>query len=599
MLQVNQLHKDFGSRILLEGVTFNMSKSEKMGLVGRNGHGKSTLLKIIAGIENSSSGTVSFPKGYRLGYLSQHLSFSKETVLTECLEVLDGDENQAYKVYSFLDGLGFQPEDYEKNPMSFSGGMQLRIHLAKTLLSDSDILLLDEPTNYLDLSSMIWLGQYLKSLKSEIIIISHNKQFMNSVCDSIGGIYLRKFKKVKGDTYKYYEQLQIEQEVQEKAKVNQDKKIKHMQSFVDKYRAKARGASQAQSRLKSLQKMEDLSLEEDQGLINFRFHYAAFSAKILCEIKDLAFAYPEKELLFKNLNIPIRANDRIGIVGLNGKGKSTLLKLLSKKLQPSTGELRFHNKCIDGFFGQTNIDLLNPTITVQDEIASANPELETSLVRSICGSLLFSGDDALKKVSVLSGGEKSRVLLGKILAQKCNMLLLDEPNNHLDMESIEILIEELNSFPGAVVIVCHDMDILQRVCKKFIVFHEDNAFEFLGGFDDYYNKFLKNNSTGEVSTVIKNTSNSKNQNKRIMSKEFKTTLRKLERDIQKTEELIYKIESEIEDKEKLLSELDSSNQEEINRGSQEWQELKNQLEKNFSKLEKYYEEKEQLEKENI
>lgn len=596
MLQVNQLNKDYGSRILLEDITFNMNKGEKMGLVGRNGHGKSTLLKIIAGIENSSSGTVSFPKGYRVGYLSQHLSFSHKTVLAECLEVLNGDENQAYKVYSFLDGLGFQAADYEKDPMSFSGGMQLRIHLAKTLLSDSDLLLLDEPTNYLDLYSMIWLGQYLKSLKSEIIIISHNKQFMNSVCDSIGGIYLRKFKKVKGTTHKYYEQLQMEQEVQEKAKANQDKKIKHMQNFVDKYRAKARGASQAQSRLKALQKMEDLNLEEDQAFINFRFHYAQFPAKILCEVKDVSFAYPEKDLLFQNLNIPIRANDRIGIVGLNGKGKSTLLKLLAKKLQPTNGEMRFHNKCIDGFFGQTNIDLLNPTLTVQDEIAAANPELETSLVRSICGSLLFSGDDALKKINVLSGGEKSRVLLGKILAQKCNMLLLDEPNNHLDMESIEILIDELNNFPGAVVIVCHDMDILKRVCKKFIVFHEDNAFEFLGDFDDYYNKYIINSSNNEYAAEEKKESISTNQNQRMMSKEFKAAFRKVEREINKTEELIYKLESQIEEKEKSLSELDSSNQEAINQGSQEWQNLKNQLEDNFSKLEKLYEEKEQLEK---
>ena len=469
MIIASNLEKSFGPQVLFDGVSFLINQGERVGLVGKNGTGKSTLFKMILGKEKYDAGTLSTPKGYRIGTLEQHIHFTQPTVLRECVEALPVEKQwDHYKAEIILSGLGFSEQDFHKDPTTFSGGFQVRINLCKALLADPNMLLLDEPTNYLDILSLRWLKEYLNKWPGEMILITHDRDFMDKVTTHTLGLHRKKTKKVKGDTIKFYEMIIQEEETYEQTRVNLENKRKEMQNLVDRFRAKASKASMAQSRLKMMEKMgamEKLSMEKNLG---FRFNHLACPGKTIMNIKNLSFSYSEKteDNIFSDISFSIGKNDRIGIIGANGKGKSTLLNCLAGELTATAGEIIPHPSASIGHFGQTNIDRLESQNQVLHEILRSNPSLSLQAAHSICGAMMFEGDMAKKKVSVLSGGERSRVLLGKIISHPTNLLLLDEPSHHLDVESIESLIEELNNYAGALVIVTHSELILKTLAKN-------------------------------------------------------------------------------------------------------------------------------------
>ena len=489
MIQVNGIVKQFGPQMLFEDVSFVLGERERVGLVGRNGSGKSTLFKMVLGEESYDEGVISIPKNYRIGSLKQHIEFSESSVLKECALSLIGDEAyDTYKAEKILFGLGFEKEDMERDPATFSGGYQIRINLAKVLLETPNLLLLDEPTNYLDIVSLRWLKSFLRSFQGEVIIITHDREFMNDVTTHTMGISRRQVKKIKGGTSKFYEQLELEDEIYEKTKANHDRKVKEMTDFVDRFRAKATKAVQAQSRLKQLEKMGSMGeLEYEKGL-GFHFNHVECPGKIIMNVENLSFSYDGVDELIHNLSFIVGRNDRIGIIGKNGKGKSTLLNLLARELTPVEGIVKNHPSLQKGHFGQTNISRLSENITVVDEITASNPDLSISRIRGICGTMLFEGEMAKKKIKVLSGGERSRVMLGKIIANKTNLLLLDEPTNHLDMESIETLSEEIGNYDGAVLVVTHSEMLLRKLVNKLIIFHKGKAEFFDGGYEEFLDK---------------------------------------------------------------------------------------------------------------
>jgi ATP-binding cassette, subfamily F, member 3 len=490
MISVSNIEKTYPGKILFENLSFTMSKGERLGLVGRNGCGKSTLLKIIIGEIQADSGKVVLPKGYRLGYLSQHLEFNKATVLEECCEGLEIYEH--YKAERILQGLGFTDEGMHKSPLSFSGGYQLRINLAKCILQEPDLLILDEPTNYLDLLSLRWLKDYLLSYPGEVILITHDQYFMDQVITHTLGIYQTEAKKIKGPSQKYYDQVKLEYEILVKSKANQDQKIKEMEKFVERFRAKASKAAQAQSKMKAIEKIEVIELKDAENSLGFKFSYLPTPAKRLLKAENLSFGYNPGEYLYENLSFELTPESRIAIVGQNGKGKTTLLRQLAQELTNNKDEVWLHPQTKIGFYHQTNKKDLNLKATVADEIAETNPLLTITQVRGICGAMMFTGDDALKKIGVLSGGEQARVLLGKILAYPNNCLLLDEPSNHLDRDAVERLGDEVGQFPGPVVFVTHHEGLLHKLATHLIYFKEvegqPKAHFFAGTYQDFLDK---------------------------------------------------------------------------------------------------------------
>jgi len=489
VIKINQLSKSYFARELFTDVTFQMNAGDRMGLVGRNGHGKSTLFKLILGQEKPDSGEITIPRNYRIGHLEQHLHFTQPTILAEAALGLPEEESHSiYKAEAILFGLGFSEIDLEKAPREFSGGFQIRINLAKLLLSDPNLLLLDEPTNYLDITSVRWIARFLTHFKGELILISHDRDFMDSVTTHTAVIDRQKIRKFEGGTAKAYGQIVLESEIHEKTRANEERKRAHAEAFINRFRAQASKAKMVQSRIKMLERLPKLEGLADVQSLDFEFRHAPFAAKTLLKAHDLSFGYTDDHLLFRQLNLTVNARDRIAVIGNNGKGKSTLLNVLSGGLKPLTGELKAHPHMKLGYFGQTNIQRLNPKLTIEQEIEHANPALTRTQVRNICGTMMFGGDLALKKIFVLSGGEKSRTLLGKILAHPSNLLLLDEPNNHLDMESIDALIESLQSFPGALLMVTHNEGILRALATKLIVFHRGRVDVFDTGYDEFLEK---------------------------------------------------------------------------------------------------------------
>ena len=488
MIQINNLSKGFGLQVLFENITCTIGRGERVGLVGRNGTGKTTLFKIILGDEHQDSGDILFPKNYKIGTLRQHLHFTEPTILAEGMLALKEDEAafSQYKVEKMLIGLGFKEEDFERAPSEFSGGYQIRLNLAKVLLSEPDCLLLDEPTNYLDIVSMRWLAKFLREFKGELVIITHDRGFMDEVTTHTMGIWRQNLVKIKGSSEKYFEQILLEEEIYEKTRVNSEKKRKDLEEFVARFKAKASKATQAQSRMKLLEKMPEMNALSLVTTLDFEFNHKECPGKVLKEIKDISFGYSD-EFLIRDLSFPIIKGDKIAIIGKNGKGKSTLLNLIAGELQPKVGEITSNVNLLVGHFGQTNINRLHMENTIEEEIAAADPTLPMQRVKSICGVMMFSGDLAKKKIKVLSGGERARVLLGKLLARPTNLLLLDEPTNHLDQESVEALNLELQNYPGAVVIVTHSEGMLREVATSLIVFHHGKV-EFLR---ENYDDFLK------------------------------------------------------------------------------------------------------------
>jgi ATP-binding cassette, subfamily F, member 3 len=491
MIIASNLEKSFGPQVLFEDVSFLINKGERIGLVGKNGTGKSTLFKMIMGEEKQDSGTISTPKDYKIGSLDQHIHFTKPTVIDECIEALPAEKQwDHYKAEIILSGLGFSESDFQKDPTTFSGGFQVRINLCKALLADPNMLLLDEPTNYLDILSLRWLKDYLNKWPGEMILITHDRDFMDKVTTHTLGLHRKQARKVTGGTIKFYELIIQEEETYEQTRKNLENKRKEMQSLVDRFRAKASKATMAQSRLKMMEKMGTMEKLDTEKNLGFRFNHLPCPGKMILNVKNLSFSYdgkPENNI-FSDISFSIGRKDRIAIIGANGKGKSTLLNCLANELTPNSGSIIPHPSTRLGHFGQTNIDRLEPKNKVLDEILRSNPNLSLQAAHSICGAMMFDGDLSKKKVSVLSGGERSRVLLGKIISHPTNLLLLDEPSHHLDVESIEALIEELNDYAGALVIVTHSELILKALAKNLIIFHQGRAEYFHGGYEDFLEK---------------------------------------------------------------------------------------------------------------
>ncbi len=488
MIQVVGLAKGYGAQILFEDISFTLGKGERVGLVGRNGTGKTTLFKILLGEELPDSGDVIIPKNYKTGTLKQHLHFTHATILDECMTALTGEaEFDQYKVEKMLLGLGFKLDDFSRPPSDFSGGYQIRLNLAKVLLADPDCLLLDEPTNYLDIVSMRWLSKFLRSFRGEVVIITHDRGFMDEVTTHTMGIWRQKVFKIKGPSSKYFEQILLEEDMYEKTRVNSEKKRKDLEAFVARFKAKASKATQAQSRMKLLEKMPELDALAMISTLDFEFNHKECPGKTLMEVKDISFGYT-KENLIEDISFPILKGDKIAIIGKNGKGKSTLLNLLAGELNPRQGQISPNVNLLIGHFGQTNINRLDMERTIEEEVSSVDINLGQQRVRSICGTMMFTGDLAKKKIKVLSGGERARVLLAKLLAKPCNLLLLDEPTNHLDQESVESLTLELQNYPGAVVIVTHSESMLREVATKLIVYHHGKVEYLSETYDDFLRK---------------------------------------------------------------------------------------------------------------
>ena len=497
MLQVENLTKGYGGHVLLDGVSFMINPRERVGLVGRNGHGKTTLLRMIVGEARPDDGTITVAKNYRVGYVQQHLEFSRPTVLEEGMTgLLPAERDHHWKVEKILTGLGFSAADMQRAPAEFSGGYQVRLNLAKVLVSEPDLLLLDEPTNYLDITSIRWVVGFLNNWPRELMLITHDRGFMDQVVTHILGIHRQKMRKIPGDTGKYYDQIAQEEEIHENTRLNDEKKRKEVELFITRFRAKARLAGMVQSRIKTLAKMEKRDKLQNLETLDFAFRYKPFSGRHVMQAEALTFGYDTAKPLIRGLDLQVTAGERICIVGPNGRGKTTLLKLLAGQLTPGQGQVRQAANLTEGFFEQTNVQSLVDEWTVEEEIGAAAPDLSRTQVRNICGLMMFSGDDAMKKISVLSGGEKARVMLGKLLATPVNLLLLDEPTNHLDLDSCDAMLAALDQFPGTLVMVTHNEMFLHALAQKLVVFQDDGATVFWGGYQDFLDQGGWQNESG-------------------------------------------------------------------------------------------------------
>jgi len=575
---------------LFSGITFKLNKGDRIGLIGKNGAGKSTLLKVLSKDIESSAGTMAFDKDIQIGFLRQDIDFvagrtileeayqafeeiksielkletinnqlatrtdyeSEEysqliidlTDLTERYELLGGYNYQG-DTEKILQGLGFQREDFDKLTDTFSGGWRMRIELAKLLLQNNDILLLDEPTNHLDIESIIWLENFLKSYGGAIVLVSHDKMFLDNVTNrtieiSLGQIY---------DYKKPYSQfLLLRGEIKEKqlqAQKNQEKEIKQKQLLINKFKAKASKASMAQSLMKQLDKVELIEVDQDDNAtMNVRFAISKEPGKIVVEAEKISKCYGEKQVL-ENVDLLIERNSKIAFVGQNGQGKSTLAKMMVGDI-PFDGHLKLGHNVEIGYFAQNQSEHLPPEKTVLEIMEDAATDSNRMRVRDMLGAFLFGGDAVDKKAKVLSGGERNRLALCKLLLSPFNVLIMDEPTNHLDIASKNVLKEALKQFNGTLILVSHDRDFLQGLTTTVFGFKDKVIKEYLGDIDYFLEQHkMENLREAEKRTVLKvDKSVLKKQNE--LSREEEKKLRKLKNKLTKIEGQIGDLESEIE-----------------------------------------------------
>jgi len=598
MIQIQNLSKSYGQQQLFQDVTFNIHPKEKIGVLGRNGYGKSTLFRILLDIEQPEIGEILFPNNYTVGALNQHISFSENTILKEaCLGLKTEEKEETWKAKKMLSGLGFVETDFNRSPDEFSGGYQLRIQLIKALLAQPDLLLLDEPTNYLDILSIRWLEKFLQRWQGELLVISHDQDFLDAVTNQKLVIHRKRIRKLKGNVKEVWQQIQDEEEVHEKSRQNQEKEKERQGEFIRTFRAGARSAGLVQSRIKMLEKLQPKEKLDSVPPISFSFRYANVHKNVLLEAEEVSFGYDDVEtqnlasLLINNFSLTIYKNDCIGIIGKNGKGKSTLLKLLSEELISNSGEIRKGINTEIGYFGQTNVQSLHAENTILHELRESVQDVNEQEIRTLCGSLLFQGDAVHKKISVISGGEKSRVSLGKIFLRPVNLLLLDEPTNHLDMESCDALLESIKNFPGAVIIVSHNEKILREVTNRVIIFdaggirlHEKN-----------YADFLDEIGWSEEEKEQKEQRVQKGKEIYEQKKKREKELRKLKKDMEKTEENISELENSQKDiTENLQRACEEGDNEQIQNLGNQAKEISQNLEKLYEDLEKMMEREEEI-----
>jgi ATP-binding cassette subfamily F protein 3 len=563
MLSVADLTKTYGLQVIFDNISFTVGEGERIGLVGRNGSGKTTLFRLLTGEEEPDSGSICLPRNYSIGYLTQLLSFTGGTVLDEAslgLKTHEDGVDETYKVKSILLGLGFDEADFTRSPVELSSGYQIRLNLAKVLVAQPDLLLLDEPTNYLDIVSVRWLGQFLRQWKHEVLLITHDREFMDGVSTHTMGIHRQGIRKIAGTTHKLYQQILQEEEVYEKTRVNDERRRKELEQFINRFRAQATRAKAVQSRIRTLEKKKTLGKLTEVRNLDFEFPAAPFSGKWLMEVRDLGFVYDSGPPLISRLTFPIGKSDRIAVIGKNGKGKTTLLNLLAGELSPGEGAINRSSNLECSYFGQANIDRLHPDNTVEEEIMQAHPGFSRGQARNVCGIMLFDGDRAMKKVSVLSGGEKSRVLLGKMLVRPANILLLDEPTNHLDMESVDSLVEAIDAFDGAVVLATHSEMILRAVADRLIVFDGGLPWLFEGSYQDFLDRVgWRDEETGtrqdegiEDRKLQKTEKKELKRMRAVIITERSRVLSPLDRDMGRLEKTIITFEKQIEEENRAL-----------------------------------------------
>ena len=602
MISVENLSKSFGGHVLFNDGSFKINAREKIGLLGRNGHGKTTLCRILVGDEAYDAGRITRPKNYRIGYVTQQLKFTQPTLLAEGMTGLPPSEHDHHwKVEKVLAGLGFSRDDLERHPDEFSGGYQVRLNLAKTLVSEPDMLLLDEPTNYLDIASIRWIERFLQTWTRELMLITHDRSFMDQIVTHTVGIHRQKFRKIPGDTEKYYTQVAQDEEIYEKTRINDERRQKEIQQFITRFRAKARLANLVQSRVKTLAKMEKKEKLQRLKTLDFSFRSLPIKAKRIMAVEQLTYGYDPAKPLIREFNLTVNTGERICVVGKNGKGKTTLLKLLAGTITPQQGNVQYHPDATQGFFEQTNIASLIDTRTVEEEILYAGADIDRQLARNICGAMLFEQDDALKKISVLSGGEKSRVMLGQLLVTPLNLLLLDEPTNHLDMESCDALLAAIDSFEGTLIMVTHNEMFLHALADRLIVFQEGNPVVYDGGYQHFLDNEGWHDETLFVETAEGAQSNRKSQSK-MSKKELRRrrsavitartkALKPIEKAISQAEGDIARNEERVEDYNQALMEAsqskDGSRIGELARKLHQSQQI---IEERFEALEKLYHE---------
>ncbi len=594
MLNAHNITVSFAGEDLFSGITFKLDAGNRVGLVGKNGAGKSTLLKIISKEQEYDKGTLALEKDIRIGFLKQDIDFVYgRTVLEEAYEAfteikeverkLDiinialaertDYESEAYhqlmvdlsdlthhfeviggynyqgETEKILQGLGFKREDFDKLTDTFSGGWRMRIELAKLLLQNNDILLLDEPTNHLDIESIIWLEEFLKKYAGAIMLVSHDKMFLDNITNRTIEISLGKIYDYKYPYSKYLVQRKELKEKQLQAFKNQEKEIKHTEQLIEKFRAKANKASMAQSLIKKLKRVERIEVDaDDNSVMKVRFPMSVQPGKVVVEAENVAKNYGDNQVL-NNVNLLIERSSKIAFVGQNGQGKTTLAKMIVNEI-PFDGTLELGHNVQIGYFAQNQAEYLDGNKTVLQTMEDASTDGNRVKVRDMLGAFLFGGDDVEKKVKVLSGGERNRLALCKMLLSPFNMLVMDEPTNHLDIASKNVLKQALNSFEGTLIIVSHDRDFLQGLTKTVYEFKDSYIKEYLGDIDYYLEEHkLENLREVEKRTkVIKVKDTTAKDN-------YKNT-RKNQKEQKKLQNRLAKIEADIADLERTIANID-------------------------------------------
>jgi ATP-binding cassette subfamily F protein 3 len=531
MLSLQNAGKRFGPRVLFLEANWLIRAKEKTALVGANGTGKSTLMKVLAGVESLDYGGLQQTKGMSIGYLPQEgLRLTGRTVFDECLTVFDELREMEREVerlsgqmaeldhasaeyesvaerYSMLQerfhaldgyaldaqvgtvltGLGFGKEDWGRQTDEFSGGWQMRIALAKLLLAKPNLLLLDEPTNHLDLETRNWLEDYLHNYPFGYILISHDRYFLDVTIDRTVEIWNKRLSIYQGNFSKYLNQKEERRAQLEAAYRNQREQIEHLEAFINRFRYQATKAKQVQSRIKELEKIERIEIPEEEPVIHFKFPQPQPSGRMVVEVDNLSKSYGAKQVL-NNVRFGIERGDRIALVGVNGAGKSTLIKLLTGVEAPTTGTVKLGHNVISEYFAQDQYKVLDPEARMLDDISRAAVKVPEVALRSLLGCFLFSGDDVFKPLGVLSGGERNRFALARILVSPSNFLLLDEPTNHLDMRAKDVLLDAIAAFSGTVIFVSHDRYFIDRLATRVLEVEDGTVASYEGNYEDYLRK---------------------------------------------------------------------------------------------------------------
>ena len=634
MLNAHNITVTFNGEDLFSGITFKLDKGDRVGLVGKNGAGKSTLLKVLSKDIPCDGGSLAFDKEVQLGFLRQDLDFiGGRTILEEAYQAfteikkieadlekintelgertdyeseyyanlihdleekttryeLLGGYNYQGETEKILQGLGFKREDFDKLTDTFSGGWRMRIELAKLLLQNNDILLLDEPTNHLDIESIIWLENFLRGYSGAVVLVSHDKMFLDNVTNrtieiSLGQIY---------DYKKPYSQfLELRSEIREKqlqAQKNQEKEIKAKEQLIEKFRAKATKASMAQSMIKQLEKVERIEVDvEDNAVMNVRFPISIEPGKVVVETEALNKHYGEKQIL-SDVELLVERGSKIAFVGQNGQGKSTLAKMMVGETD-YTGTLKLGHNVQLGYFAQNQAEHLDGEITLLETMENAANDTNRMKVRDMLGAFLFRGDDVDKKVKVLSGGERNRLALCKMLLDPFNVLVMDEPTNHLDIASKNVLKQALENFEGTLILVSHDRDFLQGLTEKVYYFKDQKIKEYLGDID----YFLEAHQLEDMREAEKRTQSTEVKEEKVsagkLSREEEKALKKLKNKLSKVEKNISDLEKEIinldaqlaEDYEKHAADPDffanyQVKKDQLEELMEEWSELEDQI----------------------